>query len=413
MSCTSENLWCKEEEVIYKEAEQEYCIFHAPKGKKGCTLEQFNKLIFDRINKAIMSNEPCDLRFTVFEGKINFETINNKRLFPPIYFTSAQFDEVSFGGIQFSGAVDFRVAHLKNAFFNGAKFMGNTDFSGTIFEGETLIWSAQFTCEVSFFQSMFDIVSFEGSEFNGQIRFFETQFKKAFFSDLTIFNKLRFEKMHLGGCFFRGTDMRMIDFINCQWPKKFGRNVLYDELYIFKEITTFDERKQKIESVEVLYRRLKQKFKDEHDESEVSNWHYGEKEMFRKRNRFRRYFPLSLSNLYWFNSGYGERPLRAGIVLGILFLSLSLLIGTTPLVPAGGTPHDAITLVTRLSDIWDITILKVLLLNGLQYATFQKEPIFSPQIQCIGGLSLKSFMQIIIPLQTTLFVLAIRNRFRR
>ena len=81
----------------------------------------------------------------------------------------------------------------------------------------------------------------------------------------------------------------------------------------------------KINKVETLYRMLKQKYKEEHNDPEVSQWHYGEREMYRKGSRFRRYFPLSISNLYWLSSGYGERPARASIVLLCLVLSISFL----------------------------------------------------------------------------------------
>ena len=30
----------------------EYCVFHAPKDKKGVSLEEFNKLVFEEMNKA-------------------------------------------------------------------------------------------------------------------------------------------------------------------------------------------------------------------------------------------------------------------------------------------------------------------------------------------------------------------------
>lgn len=50
-------------------------------------------------------------------------------------------------------------------------------------------------------------------------------------------------------------------------------------------------------------------------------------------------------------------------------------------------------------------------LNTLQYITFLKEPIFKPASLFSEYLAL--FSRILIPIQTALFVLAIRNRFRR
>jgi len=50
-----EYTWCKDLPVVsYKEIEgNEYCVFHAPKGQKGISLEEFNELVFERINGFI------------------------------------------------------------------------------------------------------------------------------------------------------------------------------------------------------------------------------------------------------------------------------------------------------------------------------------------------------------------------
>ena len=144
---------------------------------------------------------------------------------------------------------------------------------------------------------------------------------------------------------------------------------------------------------------LKQKYKEEHNEPEVSNWHYGEKEMFRKGSLIGRY--LSLSNLYWFSSGYGERPLRAGIMLVWLIIAISILFGLTGIKPVDGSN---IIEIKQLTDIWDIDYL----VATLQYATFETRPDFIPV-----NLFLKIVAKLLIPLQTALFALAVRNRFRR
>lgn len=47
--------WCKPFPVVeYKDQEgNEYCVFHAPHGKKGIYPEEFNKTIFDRISQSL------------------------------------------------------------------------------------------------------------------------------------------------------------------------------------------------------------------------------------------------------------------------------------------------------------------------------------------------------------------------
>ena len=221
------------------------------------------------------------------------------------------------------------------------------------------------------------------------------------------------------GVSFLDTDIRKMDFINCHWPtdKKWykrltgisGRRVLYDE-------NTLSNRKygepEKIKKVELLYRRLKQKYKEEHDEQEVSNWHFGEKEMFRKGNWWRRYVPFgSITNIYWLSSGYGERPFRSIISLVFLICGLSILQALTGLVPSSVEPVHGIESINGICDIKDIEKLEALIINTLQFVTFQREPMFRPNT--LNGEFIKLLSRILIPLQAALFALAIRNRFRR
>lgn len=256
----------------------------------------------------------------------------------------------------------------------------------------------------------------------------------ANFKHLRIKEKILFEGSGLKKASFVDTDLRKIDFINCTWPKRFGRNLLYDEISLFaadrqpnprfkgrpseilkQEWDGFKKdiscNKEATKKVEILYRMLKQKYKEEHNEYEVSDWHYGEKEMFRKGSYFRRFFPLSLSNLYWFSSGYGERPVRAGIVLIFLIIGVSILMTMSGLMPSTGDSVYSIDRIKGFDDILDLSKLKALILNTLQYATLQKEAIFKPE--SLSGAYLKLFAQILIPVQTALFALAIKNRFKR
>lgn len=255
-----------------------------------------------------------------------------------------------------------------------------------------------------------------GTTFNGKADFRETEFiREAFFRELRIKEKILFEGSYRTMASFLYTDLRKIDFINCTWPKKIGRDVLYDEIELFGDERQPNPRfkgelsqilrqewdgfkkdischKDAIKKVEILYRMLKQKYKEEHNEYEVSVWHYGEKELFRKGSYFRRFFPLSLSNLYWLSSGYGERPVRAGIVLIFLIIILSILTSMSGLkAPEGG--------------------FAAIILNTLQYATLQKATLLEPA--SLSGGYLKLLTQILIPLQTALFALAIKNRFKR
>lgn len=587
--------WCKDLPVVDhgEEEENEYCIFHAPQGKKGVSVEKFNKLVFERIENAKTKGEQCDLSGTIFEGKISFGQFNKEKPLPEIDFTEAifsrevdftkvtfsgktnfsratfggtglgfpsaaadfsdaifksetfftwctfsesayftratfsrkvnfietifsewacftnvkcrgmadflvaefrgmadffraSFGEVGFTGVTFKGEANFieaafgEVTYFRRAIFSGtaefrkAKFTGMVDFEKATFNDETYfkgttfsgvgLTGAIFNRNVNFKEGILEKISIKRVTFNGSVNFRtaifrevdfientfgETNFERATFSKvglrevtfsgkvnfieatfngeayifgktftigadfktLNIKEKVRLEKVNLEKVSFLDTDLRRMDFINCDWPKKEGRNVLYDEIELFKKGKGKDFR-DKIKKVEILYRMLKQKYKEEHNEIEVSNWHYGEKEMYRKSSLFRRYFPLSLSNLYWLSSGYGERPVRSGIVLLLLILAITVLSGLAGLDPnpLNGSSYG-INKIEGWADIMNFKNLRALFLNTLQYATFEKEPDFIHKT--IYGGYLKLAARILIPLQAALFALAVRNRFRR
>jgi len=161
---------------------------------------------------------------------------------------------------------------------------------------------------------------------------------------------------------------------------------------------------------------MKQKYKELHNEQEVSNWHYGEKEMFRKENPIRRYLPLSFSFLYWLSSGYGEDYKRAGGILVALLFIFLVLLGYAELVPRseGNPEHFSYAFMgLRNITLHELNFDQFLALCSTlwKYVTYQKDFAFVPMTKL--GEFIKMLSQILIPLQTALFAFAIRNRFRR
>ncbi len=59
--------WCKDLKIVHTDEEgKEYCVFHAPKGKKGvATVVEFNESIFQRIQEANEAHKTCDLSNSV------------------------------------------------------------------------------------------------------------------------------------------------------------------------------------------------------------------------------------------------------------------------------------------------------------------------------------------------------------
>jgi uncharacterized protein YjbI with pentapeptide repeats len=489
--CVAEILgWCKDLPVVgYKDEKgNEYCVFHAPKGKKGVSLAEFNNLIFNRINEIINLNKlpctsgkkinrSCDLSGTIFEGIIGFNQFNETNPLPEIDFSYAVFGRTVFFKTKFGGKANFSYAlFCQKADFSGAEFTGKADFSYSIFFEEAIFSKTVFSDALFLWgekrkeAGAVDIIGSFGKcmgkdllkKLKENTDFFSKRlfFDEGDFTGINIKGRVVFESATLEKISFIDTDLKEIDFINCKWTKKSGRDLLYDELKVFEKLKK--ERKERglihwlkhvamelrlvvkdrkmfpeligqkqlrlkerfrgnlfeilrrelsrlknclflendeIKKVEILYRTLKQKYKEEHNEPGVSNWHYGEKEMYRKGSRFRRFF---LSNLYWLSSGYGERPVRSGIVLFLLIIGISVLFGLTGIKPI--MDNGSVIEIKKWADIWNLDYLKA----TIEYATLESKPNFIP-----GNWFLKIAAKLLIPLQAALFALAVRNRFRR
>ena len=449
--------WCKDEKVCYTDADgKDYCIFHAPQGKKQVTLKKFNGLIFERIKKAKEKKERCDLSGTILEGDIDFRHFNKDNHLPYIDFSS----------VQFSGNANFAEAVFSgNASFAEAVFSGNASFAEAVFSGEVFFDSAEFRGHADFAEAVFrEYVDFWWVWFNEyadfslchisekaklDFRSFErakTFRKGAGFSDLDIEGFIKFDGVDLSNVPFADTKLSKIDFVNVRWHKSgWGgwRDFLYDEIALFEKIkkgsvpeeerpktlyTDYLDFKQwmkrtflyaerygdNIRKVEILYRGMKDKYRNLQNWPAVSNWHYGEKEMYRKENAFRRYCPFSISFLYWLSSGYGERYMKAGIVLAALIFIVSFGLGWTGLdaVPRYGANPGHFHGITSITlETLNLKSIGALLINTMKYATFQKDIFFIPR-NMLGDI-IRAVAQILIPLQTALFILAVRNRFRR
>lgn len=172
-----------------------------------------------------------------------------------------------------------------------------------------------------------------------------------------------------------------------------------------------------------MYRAMKRRASVEHDQPQVSRWHFREKLMQLKaklNNKLSNdlieivedrgakwyvrawtwfellvrppYWPKrSLLGLYWAFSGFGEREVRAGIWLAI-FAALSFLANAW--VPS-----------------WDWNV--VLPWATAANATMATIP-FTKDISGDGWVKVgRGFWQFLIAVQFTLFALAVRNRFRR
>jgi len=296
-------------------------------------------------------------------------------------------------------------------------FEKRADFSCTVFGKGAYFLYGEFK----------DKADFREIAFEGEAIFIKKTFLNG--ADLTatdtreriVFDRVDLTKVSLLDC-----DLRKIDFINCTFAKLDGNTrVLYDELVVRNKVSidkeedeepgegesVVEKERDKIERVEILYRRLKQKYLDERDYGQASEWHLREKKMWKKRTtlkNLREVFPFILLRLYDVSSEYGENPVRALGVLVLLILSAIWLLSI-----CGMSSIDIHGSANQIKWPNNIDWKKVgqLFLSVFQYLTFQKDVSLRP----IGlwGEWVKLLAQISISLQTALLGLAIRNRFRR
>ena len=445
--------WCKTLHSVKLADGKEYCVFHAPKEHKGRTQENFNKLVYAKIQEAIYKEAECDLSGTIFPWSIDFSQFNKDNPFPPINFRDvifqdkADFKQTTFSGFSFFMKAFFigeaffgQASFMKDACFWQANFKLKAFFEKAFFRRAVFFMDANFIGEANFGEAVFGgAIHKEGNfrggganflraAFSGNVDFrnasfsADVNFEGAIFSRNVYFEKTKFQdRLYLSWCspkewiFFEGVDLTNVHFldsdplkmhfIGCTWPQRFGRNVLSDEINPIGKKPSFAK-------IEHFYRRLKQKYKIEYNEAEASNWHYGEKEMFRKKKWWRRYNPFSFSNLYWVSSGYGERPVRAGLMLLLLFVSGTMLMNLLGLVPRHGNPVFGVDSIKGFSSLFDPMRFWLAINNTIQHALFVKDTYFIPQ-NLTGSIILTLLTRLIIPIQTALFVLALRNRFKR
>lgn len=371
MACCKckEYFWSDPQDPVYPDPsdKREYCLFHAPAEQKGMSPEDFNKKVFARIDAVIAKKDEealCDLSGTVFPGDISFQRYKEDNPLPAIRFDGATFGgEVTFLGGKSGGHIGFI----------STTFGGNANFFVTTFVGEADFGEATFVSEARFW----------GGTFGGETSFHGIKAKR---------NSLHMQDLSessLANLNFTSLETEYLLFKGCTWPEK-----LYLE--------TTAKRDANFKAAEELYRSLKQKAASEHDQPLVSQWHFREKlmalEQIKKRHPALRF--CTATWWYWALGGFAERPVRAWWWLFALVLLPGVVLGVNALVETG------------LSWGFDGERVDAVLKHWLPYMPFAKIDASGKDITglkaCLSWLS-----QLFIAGQTALFLLALRNRFRR
>lgn len=368
-----------------------------------------NKAIF---HKATF-NEAADFSWTTF---------NDGAIFKDAVFIK----EAVFSMAAFNGWTQFEATFKEVALFSQAKFNIETYFSKSIFTKGADFSIATFKGETHFNECIFieDAVlnfiktnisglvliwAINHPEYDGQQKSFNGEFQNLIVSPGGL---LRFKDLYLDHSIFEWSDLRPVEFHNVQWYLYRGRQAIYDEVLLRK-----DEKKKpwfwtwlsryapyadppspwpdRYGEVERLYRDLQKNYEKARDYKKMGDFHYGEMEMHRRASKWR-WFPFYWYNLYWFLSGYGERPSRALGWLVVFLVGLAGLVWGLGLEVAN-PPH-----IAGFGDSF---------IYLLQKATLQR-PTWAEPVgfwgKLVAGLSV-----LLIPGQAALFLLALRNRLGR
>src|SRR5206468_1861296 len=180
-------------------------------------------------------------------------------------------------------------------------------------------------------------------------------------------------------------DLQKLEFDNVRWKKRWGRNILHDELVYSRE------KDLSLGSLKEAYQILKERYKQRGDHATSGDFHYGEMET-RRRERGLVGSVLCPEFLYWAFSGYGIGYLRAFMILvGLIVLAAYVY------MKYGGVALE--------NDFWES------LLFSFQVSSLQRPTLPYRQTDVARWIYLLE--SILVPIQAALFALALRMRLKR
>jgi hypothetical protein len=376
-----EHNWHDPQEVVWKDPAdgKEYCVFHAPKEEKKTkqgkriTVGEFNMLFFKEMERQhnVGVDPLCSMQGVIFPGAIDFKKFLKDK---PLFSLCLQQAE-------FCGEAIFYDLVIEGITLDEAIFHAGADFSGSKLVGRLSLYGAKFCGKTHFAKSEFEFGAlFIAAEFEAPVWFSETRFcgKALFHAIKAGESQVRMQGISctsLSNVNFSSLEAKMFSFTGCSvWPEDFG----YES-----------SKETNDKALEELYRAMKQRASENHDQPQVSHWHYREKLMALKRGG-NGIFEAVMLWLYWATSGFGERAVRAGVWL-LALVALSFALNATP------QPLD-------WNSLWGAAAAN---------ATLASIP-FAKDIPGDGWVKvMRGVWQFLIAVQFTLFALAVRNRFRR
>lgn len=441
----------------FRSACQALPFYHEHGGKRYCVLH------FPNVNKAAdfgaalrqkLDAEDFDFGGAWFPDAHSFRGLRFGRaaIFKGVFFNApmsfihSEFDQYAdFTDAVFNDGVEFTLATFHSgAYFADAQFRSKADLNWIKFEKDVNFREAVFEGEAVFEHSTFnEIVRFTGTKFNSSADFYfsvfndEAEFFAPTFNGTTIFHgawfkgylrvsvprhepvfgdeawlDLRFAKVEkpehisfstitLRPHWFVNIDARAFDFTDVRWRVDIPEEI--DEL----------ERKNIHPAhplLSITYRRLARNAEENERYDEASAFRYHSMDIRRQEKAGGLAF-WKLNWWYWAASGYGERIIRASLILLAIWLTFSLLytrVGFTRWQPKATNEQEAASV--QDDDLGSPLSLPRSLMYSLGVLTLQKP---EPPPATSSAEVLVTLETILGPLQAALLALAIRRKFMR
>lgn len=389
-------------EPVYKEHEgKRYCVLHYPGKDKGAAFQTAFRRKLDSKDfnfrgvwfpdkqtlTGFVFSADADFSCAVFKAEADFGAAKFKA---EADFGAAKFcAEADFFGTEFDKKANFVSAIFSaRAFFREVTFSAEAYFSLATFGGEADFIHATFSRRALFNQASFaDYVSFAGNE--RRVAFSDSSSLELQFARIEKPDQVSFRALTLHPDSFVNVDAHEFDFTNVDW----------DWRRIDEEIEAPVRRVPFPQSLRAIAcRRLAINAEENHRYEEASRFRYKAMDALR-RERWRGFAFWKLSWWYWLASGYGERVLRAFLVLiGLcaVFATVYLITGHLNISDPKGSKEYAKAILGAFN-------------YSLQVMTLQRAD------KPLGILTpiLVSLETILGPLQAALLALAIRRKFMR
>lgn len=395
--------------------------YHRPKDRFDFSefvfpLARFSEVIFAQ--KVVFSRATF-LRVAFFHP----ETLSGK-----VDFTGATFSqEVDFTGATFlqepllvsttfCQKADFSGARFtQKVIFMGATFSQDVLFTGATFSQEALFAGVTFSQKADFSKATFSL----GAFFHGATFSQKADFLRSVFADVADFRRARFEQptqtrflqVNRGSsqglhARFAACNVEAVQFVDVHWYRQDGRMVLQDEL----DLTTAPRgiEAPSYELVAIAYRQLVNNFDKERAYDLADECWRGIMEL-KRRDPAQSRVTKAVVALYRSASDYGNNYQQAlGVLVRPILLWFAIGFGILYLV-GGLQPNTKTSFPSSAYSVWNAG--QVGLVHSLEVATFQRDPLYIPAT--LWSWFVERLEQVFVPAQLSLFLLALRRRFRR